>query len=333
MSFQSKKYTGILFCGDLALCTSKMDIRTRLPHSQTNIADNLPEAYHSEGDESTPRQLADLKNTHLPETELEADYDDEEEIDEVEEEHLESLEASTMAPFDKEMLVSTNGLTVRAETGLDVSFEGTNTALQAIKAIRHATMTAQISKAKDVPNITERMVDQTSKAFVQASTTSVSYNKKHSHDSPAVSPKKHPTFQTDQTSLNNTIQHPALDALPRSKEVLPSPNVSPDAGSICLCQPMPKIPRPRNGRSMPEYSRCFLRASADFAQTIAFILYRQHQHPAVVAQNPGKPNPEISKIIGAMWKEGSQDTRDLWLKHAEVSMRSGVAEPSTDPQL
>ncbi|KAL9592730.1 MAG: hypothetical protein Q9179_006429, partial [Wetmoreana sp. 5 TL-2023] len=43
--------------------------------------------------------------------------------------------------------------------------------------------------------------------------------------------------------------------------------------SICLCQPDPKVPRPRN----------------------AFILYRQHHQAHVVAQNPGLANPEISK--------------------------------------
>lgn len=51
-------------------------------------------------------------------------------------------------------------------------------------------------------------------------------------------------------------------------------------------------------------------------------MFRQHHHPAVVSQNPGKPNPEISKIIGIMWKESQQETRDLWLNHADVSIFS-----------
>ncbi|KAL4932743.1 putative HMG box transcriptional regulator [Aspergillus undulatus] len=63
----------------------------------------------------------------------------------------------------------------------------------------------------------------------------------------------------------------------------------------CLCQPDPKIPRPRN----------------------AFILYRQHYQGAVVAQNPGLANPEISKIIGEQWRKLPQATKDEWKALAE----------------
>ncbi|KAL2857907.1 hypothetical protein BJY01DRAFT_241986 [Aspergillus pseudoustus] len=64
---------------------------------------------------------------------------------------------------------------------------------------------------------------------------------------------------------------------------------------FCLCQPDPKIPRPRN----------------------AFILYRQHYQAAVVAQNPGLANPEISKIIGEQWRKLPQATKDEWKSLAE----------------
>ncbi|KFY21527.1 hypothetical protein V493_07340 [Pseudogymnoascus sp. VKM F-4281 (FW-2241)] len=64
---------------------------------------------------------------------------------------------------------------------------------------------------------------------------------------------------------------------------------------VCLCQPDPKIPRPRN----------------------AFILYRQHYQGQVVAQNPGLSNPEISKIIGAQWREQSFETKIEWKRLAE----------------
>ncbi|KFY00005.1 hypothetical protein V490_01525 [Pseudogymnoascus sp. VKM F-3557] len=73
---------------------------------------------------------------------------------------------------------------------------------------------------------------------------------------------------------------------------------SPRTGSnnqVCLCQPDPKIPRPRN----------------------AFILYRQHYQGKVIAQNPGLPNPEISKIIGAQWREQSIETKNEWKRLAE----------------
>ncbi|KAL7272511.1 slightly ste11-like protein [Rhizina undulata] len=74
---------------------------------------------------------------------------------------------------------------------------------------------------------------------------------------------------------------------------IPLPTISPP--TICLCQQPARIPRPRN----------------------AFILFRQHNHAAVVAKYPGKPNPEISKIIGEMWRESPQETRDIWQKHAD----------------
>ncbi|KAF7592461.1 hypothetical protein BBP40_000242 [Aspergillus hancockii] len=64
---------------------------------------------------------------------------------------------------------------------------------------------------------------------------------------------------------------------------------------FCLCQPDPKIPRPRN----------------------AFILYRQHYQAAVVAQNPGLANPDISKIIGEQWRRLPQETKDEWKALAE----------------
>ncbi|KAF1977654.1 hypothetical protein BU23DRAFT_451717 [Bimuria novae-zelandiae CBS 107.79] len=59
---------------------------------------------------------------------------------------------------------------------------------------------------------------------------------------------------------------------------------------VCLCQPEPRIPRPRN----------------------AFILYRQHHQHAIVAANPGIPNPDISKIIGEQWKAESDAVKKVW---------------------
>ncbi|RPA87197.1 hypothetical protein BJ508DRAFT_321085 [Ascobolus immersus RN42] len=65
--------------------------------------------------------------------------------------------------------------------------------------------------------------------------------------------------------------------------------------SICLCQQPQRIPRPRN----------------------AFILFRQHHHAQVVSANPGKANPEISKIIGEMWRESTPESKAIWQKHAD----------------
>ncbi|PWY87645.1 putative HMG box protein [Aspergillus heteromorphus CBS 117.55] len=77
------------------------------------------------------------------------------------------------------------------------------------------------------------------------------------------------------------------------KSNAPTPRES--ATQFCLCQPDPKIPRPRN----------------------AFILYRQHYQAAVVAQNPGLANPDISKIIGEQWRKLPQETKDEWKALAE----------------
>ncbi|KAK7525085.1 uncharacterized protein IWZ02DRAFT_375012, partial [Phyllosticta citriasiana] len=67
------------------------------------------------------------------------------------------------------------------------------------------------------------------------------------------------------------------------------------ANHVCLCQPDPKIPRPRN----------------------AFILYRQHHHAAIVAENPGLANPEISKIIGEQWRSEPESIREEWKRLAD----------------
>ncbi|EGC43237.1 HMG box protein [Histoplasma capsulatum var. duboisii H88] len=64
---------------------------------------------------------------------------------------------------------------------------------------------------------------------------------------------------------------------------------------FCLCQPDPKIPRPRN----------------------AFILFRQHFQASVVAQNPGLANPEISKIIGEKWRTLPLESKQDWKNLAE----------------
>ncbi|KAK9471873.1 uncharacterized protein V1510DRAFT_430796 [Dipodascopsis tothii] len=95
----------------------------------------------------------------------------------------------------------------------------------------------------------------------------------------------------------------------------PSPSTSPplagmaddDAGSdegcapkLCLCPQAARVPRPRN----------------------AFILYRQHRHATVVAENPGKTNPEISKIIGEQWRQLSVDDKAVWQKLGDEEKRT-----------
>ncbi|KAF2830090.1 hypothetical protein CC86DRAFT_285307 [Ophiobolus disseminans] len=80
---------------------------------------------------------------------------------------------------------------------------------------------------------------------------------------------------------------PTTDRSPRSATSTQSGEFSPH---VCLCQPEPKIPRPRN----------------------AFILYRQHHQQAIIARNPGLNNPDISKIIGEQWKAEAEESKKVW---------------------
>lgn len=50
----------------------------------------------------------------------------------------------------------------------------------------------------------------------------------------------------------------------------------------------------------------------------AFILYRQHHQSSIVAQNPGLPNPEISKVIGDHWRASPPEVKEHWKLLAEV---------------
>lgn len=70
---------------------------------------------------------------------------------------------------------------------------------------------------------------------------------------------------------------------------------------------------------MVRVKKCSSLLFTDMVQ--AFILYRQHQHSAVVAQNPGLPNPDISKIIGEQWRHLSVKEKSEWQALAEVSIK------------
>ncbi|KAI1608034.1 hypothetical protein EDD37DRAFT_936 [Exophiala viscosa] len=64
---------------------------------------------------------------------------------------------------------------------------------------------------------------------------------------------------------------------------------------LCLCPSEPKIPRPRN----------------------SFMLFRQHQQSSIMAQNPGLPIPDVSKIIGEQWRSLSAEAKEGWNLLAE----------------
>lgn len=75
---------------------------------------------------------------------------------------------------------------------------------------------------------------------------------------------------------------------------------------------------------------CFLYNEKQLISRIAFILYRQHQQAAVVAQNPGLANPEISKVIGDHWRNSPEDVKAHWKLLAEVR-RSNIIQHCTEP--
>ncbi|KAJ8066981.1 hypothetical protein OCU04_004360 [Sclerotinia nivalis] len=128
---------------------------------------------------------------------------------------------------------------------------------------------------------------------------------KHSEPPTPVSP---PTFDRlsrkraaslDTESANQPrIGDLALNSASTSNSTTGGPSPISDTAvteQVCLCQPDPKIPRPRN----------------------AFILYRQHYQAQVVAQHPGLANPEISKIIGEQWREQAPNVKEEWKRLAE----------------
>ncbi|MCJ1472092.1 hypothetical protein MMC13_000739 [Lambiella insularis] len=104
------------------------------------------------------------------------------------------------------------------------------------------------------------------------------------------------------TTRKRTSSEESIEEVQRTERaVSPLPSASglarsaDSARQVCLCQPDPKIRRPRN----------------------AFILYRQHYQASVVAEHPGLANPEISKIIGNHWRDSSKETRNHWKLLAE----------------
>ncbi|ROW03751.1 hypothetical protein VMCG_05413 [Cytospora schulzeri] len=91
--------------------------------------------------------------------------------------------------------------------------------------------------------------------------------------------------------------HPRIDELSLRSPAQVGPPPPPGAATdlICICPSPPKVPRPRN----------------------AFILYRQHHQAGVVLKYPGLANPDISKIIGELWREEPEEVKNYWKRLAE----------------
>ncbi|KAK5175076.1 slightly ste11-like protein [Saxophila tyrrhenica] len=111
-----------------------------------------------------------------------------------------------------------------------------------------------------------------------------------------LTPEESPPFKSTRKRSAGFVEQE--DKALSSAEVSPSHsrvNSGEQPTHVCICQPEPKVPRPRN----------------------AFILYRQHYQANVVAQNPGLANPEISKIIGERWQGLPPDEKGKWKALAE----------------
>ncbi|KAF1929265.1 uncharacterized protein M421DRAFT_100396 [Didymella exigua CBS 183.55] len=106
--------------------------------------------------------------------------------------------------------------------------------------------------------------------------------------SPRVARKRTPSLDSDGNTEGSVKSEGTTDVkTPASAGSAGSGDRSPH---VCLCQPEPKIPRPRN----------------------AFILYRQHHQQTIIRRNPGLNNPDISKIIGEKWKAESDEEKKIW---------------------
>ncbi|KJX94883.1 hypothetical protein TI39_contig4153g00002 [Zymoseptoria brevis] len=118
-----------------------------------------------------------------------------------------------------------------------------------------------------------------------------------SHDSnnTPLTPEESPPFRTTRKRTTGIVEQEDKDLDSNEGTPAHSRANSGDSIHVCICQPDPKIPRPRN----------------------AFILYRQHYQAQVVSEHQGLANPEISKIIGLRWQNETPETKSKWKALAE----------------
>lgn len=165
--------------------------------------------------------------------------------------------------------------------------------------------------------------------------------------SPRGARRKNRLPEADQKAEQNIESDSPTDVkTPASTPSTGSGDLSPH---VCLCQPEPKIPRPRNGESdilcslsrwlvrlgwlvaLPNSenpilgqrkscSLCVAQFSSAADSFVAFILYRQHHQQNIIRRNPGLNNPDISKIIGEQWKAESDEEKKVWQDLAQVGL-------------
>ncbi|KAL6832476.1 hypothetical protein V8C40DRAFT_137607 [Trichoderma camerunense] len=92
-----------------------------------------------------------------------------------------------------------------------------------------------------------------------------------------------------------TISHGTFSTNHEDRKFSISSSLQTDGSEDFDCKCPKEPPRPRN----------------------SFMLYRQYHQSAVAKDNKGSSNPEISKIIGTMWKRLGEEERRVWTELAD----------------
>jgi len=125
----------------------------------------------------------------------------------------------------------------------------------------------------------------------------------------------------EQSPPSRYTQKRSADQIDEEEQSTPSHSrESSESFQPCLCRADPKVPRPRNGKYITFFQDLYhvLHVHRPDLTFTAFILYRQHHNTEIVKQNPGVNNPDISKIIGHLWKNESEEEKNRWKAFAEV---------------
>ncbi|KAK6856946.1 hypothetical protein PG995_007133 [Apiospora arundinis] len=145
--------------------------------------------------------------------------------------------------------------------------------------------------------------------------------------------------QVIQKSVQQAVQHAMQQSFKHLS--VSGPKDSPQKPLRGFETPLIKMFRPRNGSLShgSEYSDGYVDSASKYRKSTyasggprpanSFILYRKHVQKQVVAQNPGKSNNEISKIIGQQWHNLPEDEKDYWKgRQDEVAYQHSLMYPN-----
>ncbi|KAK7974176.1 hypothetical protein PG989_016024 [Apiospora arundinis] len=132
---------------------------------------------------------------------------------------------------------------------------------------------------------------------------------------------------------------PHQDVSPKKRKLEPSPQI---AAASSMSKTIPTTPTKKQvpeSADGSEYSDGYVDSASKYRKSTyasggprpanSFILYRKHVQKQVVAQNPGKSNNEISKIIGQQWHNLPEDEKDYWKgRQDEVAYQHSLMYPN-----